>query len=192
MQFSRLHILLVIIHFAPLSLLAQSGVGFYAGYTTAFTTDKVSTPSRTAHFGYVIGFDARLNDDEFHFKGGLEYLSFDLISSSNPNPFKSDQLKMVKVRGGFGLHIANLSEKTILRTKILGSLHFIREYNKDMLTIPEYSRINENLAGVASGVGLDIGKFTIEAEFEYGLFNLYFQKPKSRLHFLNLNFGIFL
>lgn len=182
----------VLIFALYISSVAQSGVGFYAGYTTAFTTDKVSTPSRTAHFGYLVGFDARLNDDEFHFKGGLEYFSFDLISNSNPIPIKKGQMKMLKVRGGFGLHLAKLSENSILRAKLLGSLQFVRDYDKDALVIPEYTRINENLAGVATGIGVDIGKLTIDLEFDYGLFNLYFKKPNSKLHFINFNVGFFL
>lgn len=172
--------------------IAQSGVGFYAGYITAFTTDKISTPSSTAHFGYLVGLDARLIDDELYYKGGLEYLSFDLISSSNPNPLKKGQIKMLKVRGGFGLHLAKLSENSILRTKLLGSLQFIRNYDEDALVIPGYNRINDNLAGVATGLGVDIGKLTLDLEFDYGLFNLYFKKPKSRLHFINFNVGFFL
>lgn len=192
MLFKDLSSIVVLIAVFCIASSAQSGIGFYAGYTTAFTTDKISTPSRTAHFGYLVGFDARLIDDELHFKGGLEYLSFDLISNSNPSPFKKGQIKMLKFRGGFGLHLAKLSENSILRTKILGSIQLIRDYDKDALVIPEYNRINENLAGVATGIGVDIGKLTLDLEFDYGLFNLYFRKPKSSLHFINFNVGFFL
>jgi hypothetical protein len=171
---------------------SQAGFGIYTGYSSIFNQDSEFSRSGQAQFGYHIGTSIRLNNDEFYFLLGAEFHRFDMLPSSNLSPFKNDQMTLIKGRGGFGLNLLKFKNNNLIRTKIMGSLNFVQNYNSQLLTMPGYQIVNENIAGLVSGLGVDFNWFTIDFEYEHGLFNLFFMQAKTKLNFFNLSMGVFI
>jgi hypothetical protein len=185
-------LIFVMLNQAAESVYSQSGFGIYTGYSTIINQDNAFRRSNQAQFGYHVGVSGRLNNDEFHFLLGAEYHRFDLLPTSNLSPFKDDQMSMFKARGGFGLNFLQFGKNNLLRTKIMGSLNFIQDFNRQSLTTPGYQQVNENIAGIVTGLGVDLNWLMIDFEYEHGLFNQFFMQPKTKLNFFNLSFGVFI
>lgn len=172
------------------TVFGQAGAKFYTGVTTAFNKDEIVTPSGTVHSGWIIGIDARLNSDRMYFLIGGLYGKADLIATSSPTFFAKDQMSFFKGRIGLGFDMIRISPKLFITSKVAGSINYIIDYPKELLTTEGYKILNDGTAGLVGGIGVKIGSINIDFEYEYGLFNLIPKKPDSNMSYISLTGGI--
>ncbi len=166
------------------------GIVVQAGLSTAYAKDANITNANQAHYGTVIGADARLLDGNMYFIIGGHYHSTSLASSSNPDFFKNNDWKVLMMRMGLGFNVVKFSEHIALRSKLLGSINFILDAPSKALQKPGYEEINDSYLGVGTGVGLTVGIFDIDLDYQYGVINAYKDQPKSTFDVWSLMFGV--
>jgi hypothetical protein len=184
-------LLVVCVYFA----FGQAGMNVYAGPSMAFSKDNIVTGSGEAHYGYVIGVNARLNSDPMYFILSGEYGTMDFVSNKSFKFIGGDDLSYVKTKIGLGFDIIKISPKFLIRTKLQGSLMFVNGFNDKLLKLPKYvnngyTEVNDGIAGVSTCAGITLGILTVDLEYEYGLFNIFQEKKNSKLNFINLVGGV--
>ncbi|MBK8701347.1 MAG: hypothetical protein IPN29_18100 [Saprospiraceae bacterium] len=180
---------------ATVGLYGQAGMSIYLGPSAAFSGDKFITPGGQGHYGYVIGAHARLNSDFMYFILTGEYGAFDLISSEKLNFIGGDDLTYIKGKIGLGFDVKRFNKKTVLRSKLQGSVMFVNDFDVNLLNDPTlvangYTKLNDGIAGLSTCIGITRGIFDFDLEYEYGFFNLYNTKKESKLNFLSLTAGV--
>ena len=174
---------------------SQAGMGIYLGPSIMKSPDDVVSPGSNMHYGYVIGANARLNSDNMYFLLSGEYGTFDLIANSKASFIGGDDLKYIKGKIGLGFDIAKITRKIVIRSKLQGTVLFVNDYeqsiidNDPILSSNNYTTINDGIAGLATCLGIRIGSFFTDLEFEKGFFNLYNEKKGSKLNFITLTAG---
>ena len=167
----------------------QAGLQFYGGTSTAQNRDQSITPSGQTHTGYHFGLDARLNEGNMFFGGGVEYSSIDFIADQNKSYFSVDHpMNWFKIRVGLGYKLINITDKINIRAKTYGSINMITNYPKDMIDVP-YSQYNSGTAAAVIGLGFDIYSFTIDFEYERGFFNAVHLIKGTEIDFYKLSLG---
>jgi hypothetical protein len=157
--------------------------------------DEIVSPSGKAHYGYVIGAHARLNSDYMYFLLSGEYGTFDLIANSKATFIGGDDLKYAKGKIGLGFDVARLTRNIVLRSKLQGTVMFVNDFdqklidNDPLLSPNGYTKINDGIGGLATCVGIRIGSFFTDLEYEKGFFNLYNKKKDSKINFISLTAG---
>lgn len=173
---------------------SQAGVTIYTGPSVAFSKDKIVTPSG-AHYGYVIGLNGRLNSDGMYFLVSGEYGTYDFLANNKLSFIGGDDLSYLKGKIGIGFDFLKLSRNMHLRSKFQGTVLFVNSYNTDLLATPlllnnGYSIINDGIGGLATSLGISKGIFSLDLEYDHGLFNIFKEKKASKMNFLNLVFGV--
>ena len=169
---------------------SQSGAKIYAGVTTAWNADNNVTPEGQLHSGWEAGLDARLNNDRMYFLLGIKYGQTDLLATTSPSFFGGSKMEIIKGRVGLGFDVIRISSNFFITAKVAGSIVYVNNYDKDLLTKDGYDKINDGTAGLIGGAGIRIGKLNVDLEYEHGLFNMYSQQKLSNMHFVSLLFGI--
>ena len=82
-----------------------------------------------------------------------------------------------------------------MRSKLQGSLMFVNDFNSDAIKIDKlknsgYTKINDGIAGLNTCLGITLGSLTLDLDYEYGLYNLYFEKKDTKLNFYSLVVGV--
>jgi hypothetical protein len=163
----------------PVFLYAQSpGLVIQTGLTASYSKDANITKANQGHYGWMVGADARILEGDLYFLIGGQFHKTDLMSTSSPDFFKNDW-SMVMGRAGFGFNLLHLSERIVFRSKILGSINFILDAPENGQNIPGYIELNDSYFGAVTGLGLTIGSFDLDLDFQYGFINAYFEQPKS-------------
>ena len=182
---------IVILFFAQTAVDAQSpGLVIQAGLSTAYAKDTNITKGNQAHYGYVIGADARIIEGSMYFIIGGQYHVTSLNSTSSQDFFKNNDWKILMTRLGLGFNIIKFSDKLALRSKLLGSINFSLDSPRGGLNIPDYMVLNDSFLGVTSGLGLTIGFIDIDLEFQFGVINAYQFQPKSTFDSWTLVTGV--
>ena len=171
-----------------LSAQSTSGVQVYGGYVAGFNSDNEFTPSGIRG-GYLLGADARVLAGDLYFLFGGRY-NVIAINGASAFGFSSDNFDFGTARVGIGFTVWNINRTTRLRSKFLGSAHFVLDVDREKVQNPDYSRFNDTFAGLTTGIGLDKGLFTIDLEYELGLVNAVFEKPDTKIDFITLTGGI--
>lgn len=164
------------------------GLAIQAGLTTAYAKDNNITTANQAHYGWMVGADARLLDNDLYFIIGGQFHNTSLKSTSGPQFFTND-LKVFMGRAGIGFNVFRFSEKMSLRSKIVGSLNYVIDAPDKGLNIPGFMELNDAYAGGATGVGLTIGALDLDLEFQYGFINAFYKQPKSTFDIWTLMAG---
>lgn len=165
------------------------GLVVQAGLTTAYAKNSVMTKANQAHYGWMVGADARLLDSDLYFIIGGQYHSSSFFSTSAPNFFGKNDLKVAMGRAGIGFNVLRFSEKMSLRSKIVGSINYILDAPDNGYGVPGFTEINDAYAGGATGVGLTIGKLDLDLEFQYGFINAVYKQPNSTFDIWTLMAG---
>lgn len=168
----------VFISFVSSFCYSQAGAHIFAGGVIATSKDANLTIPKSGSKGYEIGLDARLNSDDMYFLFGAKYVVL-----------TQEKMSIIKGRLGLGFDIIHFSRNIYLRTKLQGSINFINDFDASIPTAPGYETVNDGFAGVASGLGLTIGPFMVDIDYEYGLFNVAYKQKESKLNFIGLNAG---
>ncbi len=175
----RLFLVFSSVFFICFSLRSQSpGLVIQTGLTLAYAKDSNITRTNQGHYGWMIGADARILESNLYFIIGGQYHKTSIVSTSSPDFFKTDQ-SVFMTRCGLGFDLLHLSEKIALRSKLLGSINFILDAPANALNIPGYTQLNDSYLGAVTGVGITIGSFDIDLDFQYGFINAYYKQPKS-------------
>ncbi len=189
MKFILSSILFIVLSYT--SITAQSpGIVIQGGLSTAYAKDTNITQKNQAHYGYVIGADARILEGGMYFIIGGQYHVTSLNSTSNPEFFKNNDWEILMARLGLGFDIVKFSDKIALRSKLLGSINFSINSPKGGLNIPGYETVNDSFLGATTGLGLTIGFIDIDLEFQYGFINAYQLQPKSTFDSWTLVAGV--
>jgi len=165
------------------------GLVIQGGVTSTFSKDPFITNDGEAHYGWLVGADARILDGDLYFVVGGQYSNTSLRSSSDPNFFVKRDWTQLAGRFGIGFNLWRLSEKVSFRSKLLGSINFLIDAPKDALLVPGYQKLNDSYLGAVSGLGLTIGMFDFDLEYQYGLINAYQAQPKSKFSGISLLAG---
>ncbi len=165
------------------------GIVIQSGLTAAYSKDFNITKGNEMHYGWMVGADARLLEGDMYFIIGGQYHRTGLMSTASPDFFKNNDWALFHGRCGVGFNIFRISENIIFRSKILGSINFLLDAPKDALNIPEYKEINDSSLGAVTGLGVTIGSFDIDLDFQYGIINAYKEKPKSTFDIWTLMAG---
>ncbi len=179
--------------FSTLCLCAQGGLNIYAGLAHASNQDEIVTPSGTSQKGYLIGADFRIAGEKMYFIIGSQYMDIDLISTNKSSYWDhTESIKLLKGRAGLGFSIFPIANLGSLRTKILGSLDYILDYNREaIVTRKTHRAINDAVLGLVTGIGVDIKAITFDIEYEFGMINLYNKESRSKQDFLTVQVGFF-
>jgi hypothetical protein len=172
---------------------AQSGANFYVGLNTGKTADQIVTKSGEMHYGYLVGLDARLAGEDMYFIVGGQYGTLSLFSEDSASFFSGEnKLTQFKLRIGIGLNIVHFSENIRLRTKALGSFDFISKYDESGFpdNVVGYEKVNDGYFGAVTGLGLDIGIFTIDLEVELAVLNAFYEKSDTKYNAFSLTGGV--
>jgi hypothetical protein len=175
-------------------LFGQAGVIVYAGPSFAFSPDDIVTGSGEAHFGYVIGANARINSDPMYFLVTGELGGFDFLSNKKFGIIGGNDLSYLKGKIGLGFDVKRISNRITIRSKVQGSLMFVNDFDQKLLETPKYlsngyTDVNDGIAGLSTCVGITHGNMLYEIEYEQGLFNIFKDKKTSKINFLNLTAG---
>lgn len=165
------------------------GLVVQGGLITMYSKDPVITKDGEAHFGWMVGADARILDGGMYFIVGAQYLNTSLRSSANPEFTRKRDWKMINGRCGLGFNILRLSEKSAIRSKILGSINFNLDAPSGALGIDGYKTLNDSFLSAVTGLGVTLGIFDIDLEYQYGILNAYNLQPKSKFDGLTLMAG---
>lgn len=168
----------------------QAGAKVYVGPLLAYSYDNTITPDGYMHSGYMVGIDARLNNDRMYFLLGVNYGLVDLIASKTISLFEGSKMTFLKGRIGLGFDIIRLKPNLFITGKFAGSLNYLLDYESNLLTEPGYQTINDGTAGLVGGLGVRIGFVNIDLEYEYGLFNQYNLRKDTRFDYLAITTGI--
>ncbi|HMS98261.1 MAG TPA: hypothetical protein PLQ57_09245 [Saprospiraceae bacterium] len=191
-RYTAILLVAFLISTATAKLWGQAGMTIYVGPSVAFSGDNVVTAGGEAHFGYVIGANARLNSDFMYFMLTGEYGTFDLVANKKWNFIGGDDLVYFRGKIGLGFDLKKLSSRTTLRTKFQGTLLFVNDYDQNWinndarLAANGYTKINEGIAGLSTCLGLTIGSFDLDLDYDHGLYNLYTGHKSSKISTISL------
>lgn len=185
--------------FASFSAFSQAGVQVYTGLSIGSNADIEVTPEGTAHYGYIIGADARLNSSDMYFIIGMQYEDISLLGQESASFFSNEgSMQMLKGRGGLGFNLFKFSEKIILTGKVLGSLDYIYNYPADLISDRRdqnmeltHNKLNEAVLGATGSLGIQAYNLTFELEYEYAMINSYFKEKYSKFSYLAAKIGFF-
>jgi hypothetical protein len=186
---SRYFIFLLFLLVSNISSGQAPGVVIQTGLTTMYSKDPVITKSGEAHYGWMVGADARILDGGLYFIVGGQYVNTSLRSSSNPEFTRKRDWKILNGRCGLGFDILRLSEKSAIRSKILASVNFTMDAPSGGLGIDGYRLLNDSSLGAVTGLGVTLGLFDIDLEYQYGILNAYNKQPNSKFSGLTLMAG---
>lgn len=159
---------------------AQSpGLVVQTGLTAAFSKDKNVTKESEGHYGWLVGADARLLEGSLYFVIGGQYAELNLVSSSKADFFDNDW-KLLLLRAGFGFNILTISDNLAIRSKILGSINYIADAPENGLNKDGYRQINDSYLGAVTGLGVTIGAFDVDLEYQHGILNAYREQKDSK------------
>jgi len=189
---SKISILLVCL-FASFSAWSQAGLQVYTGLSIGSNAAMEVTPEGTAHYGYIIGADARLISSDMYFIIGMQYEDISLLSQESASFFSNEgSMQMLKGRGGLGFNLFKFSEKIILTGKVLGSLDYVYNYPADLIVDrTPYNKLNEAVLGATGSLGIQAYNLTLEFEYEYSLLNTYFKQKDSKFSYMAIKVGFF-
>lgn len=155
------------------------GLVIQGGVSTMYAKDSNITQHNQAHYGYVIGADARLLDGDMYFILGGQYHATSLASTSSPDFFKGNDWKILMGRMGIGFNILSFGNNIALRSKVLASINFTLDSPQGGLMKPGYTEVNDSSLGATTGLGLTLGAIDIDVEYQYGFINAYRKQPKT-------------
>ena len=158
------------------------GLVIQTGITAAFSKDKKVTKEGEGHYGWMVGADARILEGNLYFVIGGQYTELNLVSIPKKEFFNKDW-KLLLLRGGFGFNILTISDNLAIRSKLLGSINYIVDAPDEGLKIDGYRDINDSYLGAVTGLGVTIGAFDVDLEYQYGILNAYkLQKESTFTH----------
>ena len=93
---------------------AQAGLQVYSGISLATNSNEAITPNGTAHKGYHLGADARLNSGNMYFIIGGQFHAIEYIGVSDGSFFSvNENMNWGKLRAGLGFNVINIIEEKI-------------------------------------------------------------------------------
>jgi hypothetical protein len=190
--FKRLIVLVVL--FTSSAIFGQSSLHLYTGVVNGFGKDKIFTESGTGHFGYAAGLEFKSNADELYLLFNGEYGQLNLLSTKF-NYFSGDNINVIKYKVGVGVDLKKLKNKKVLRARVQGTLSSLSGVDSTILQkrpalkTAGYESVNENLAGLATGLGIFGKRWSVELAYEAGLFNIISDKKDTRINSISLFVG---
>lgn len=173
-------------------LSGQGGMSVYSGTSAGFSADKNVTPSGFGHYGYFFGADFRLHSGDMYFAGGARYYFTSLLAEKSKSFFSNTETySYATARFGLGFNLKHFSYKTRLRSKLFGVFNFAGNAPQTLMENPGYQHLNDSSAGVATGLGLDVGPLTFDLEYQKGLINAYKDQKDSKFNVWSFAVGVF-
>ncbi len=186
--------------FSSLQINAQAGISFTAGLGTAKNHLEAASPGSSIGLGYVGAAEARFLGQDMYFVTQIAYGKYKLLPFEGIEMYKDDNnFQVLHGRIGMGFTIFRFGKKSIVRTKILGSLDKTLQYTSAALKGTNFNgetlnsnddTVNDATVGMLLGFGLDIGMLVIDFEYERGLINAFYKVPGSNFDYMSLRVGI--
>jgi hypothetical protein len=168
------------------------GVSLYSGISAFYNQDPSVNAVGDGQYGYLIGFDSRLNSGNLYFSIGGRYIVTSLVPENSMSFFSNtEDYKIGELRTGFGFNLINFNKHTRLRSKLMVSAMMAINSPMTRVEIEGYEVVNDSWGGIVTGIGLDFGPLTADLEFHKGLVNVYNEQPDSKLNAYSLTLGVF-
>lgn len=164
------------------------GLVVQTGLSSAWVADDKVTPSGQMHTGYAIGADARLLSGSMYFLVGAQYHAIQFTPHTSYQLTGGDW-KILMGRFGLGFDLIHFADNFAIRSKLLASINLNMSTPDGGLNIEGYNNVNEAYFGATTGLGVTIGPFDVDLDYQYGLVNTFFEKPKTKVNHLSLIAG---
>ena len=160
---------------------AQSGAVIGVGASLGYTDNPAVMAKAGALSGWHISVTARLGPDFWYLKPGLELHKIQLESSGVFDPFKeSPAMFIVKGPVQLGARIFKVGNLLFRASAGLGTNSLSLDHNT----------LRDLHLGALGGLGLDIGPFAIDFQFEKGFTELY-KSTDYKIDYVTVTTGIF-
>lgn len=184
----KMYFIAVLLLFTLLSN-AQSGAVIGVGASLGYTDNPAVMAKAGALSGWHISVTARLGPDFWYLKPGLELHKIQLESSGGFDPFKeSPAMFIVKGPVQLGARIFKVGNLLFRASAGLGT-NFIWSIEKNTLSL-DHNTLRDLHLGALGGLGLDIGPFAIDFQFEKGFTELY-KSTDYKIDYVTVTTGIF-
>jgi hypothetical protein len=171
---------------------SQGGVNLNVGLVKSEIANPLFNPEGTALYGYQIGADIRLNEGSMYFNPGLHYIRLSVEPQESLDFFgHKENFDIIKGRFGLGFRLIKLSDKTLLRAKLIAAINYITKTHKKFKELYPGYDINEAFAGLDFGVGLDFYALTLDLEYELGVVNMINEVKDTKMNMWRLSLGVF-
>ncbi|MBK7810717.1 MAG: hypothetical protein IPI50_05635 [Saprospiraceae bacterium] len=187
MKFKNILLLLAII--LPILGTGQSGLVVSAGVSTLKTEYPLVNQSGFWNRGWHLGLTTRLGKDFWYGKVGLELHKIELAGNNRIEIFTDvPSAYFLKFPLQIGARIIKLSG---FQLHAMGGLQvtYTAHIDKNPLGL-NHGRIRDFTAGWLGNIGIDLGVFTVDVGYEYGLTELY-TDTKYRANYWFISGGFF-
>ena len=185
----KMYFIAVLLLFTLLSN-AQSGAVIGVGASLGYTDNPAVMAKAGALSGWHISVTARLGPYFWYLKPGLELHKMNLLSSSVFNPFAESNpaTYIVKAPVQIGARVFKIGNLLFRASAGIGS-NFIWSIEKNTLSL-DHNTLRDLHLGALGGLGLDIGPFAIDFQFEKGFTELY-KSTDYKIDYVTVTTGIF-
>lgn len=187
---NRIFILMILVVLCGKAYGQSPGVVVYTGLTSLYSDDRNVTRKGEMHYGWLVGADARLVEGSLYFLVGGQYIITSLQSTSKASFFKNNDWTVFSGRFGLGFDLFYLKNGGAIRSKILGSINFSSKSPEGGLNIDGYRELNNSYMGIVTGLGYTWGVLDFDLEYQYGIFNAFYEQPDTKLDGFTLMFGL--
>lgn len=161
----------------------SGGLQVYGGYVVPVSDDLSDYTVDGVRGGFVIGADTRLLGQGLNILIGGRYAFM--------NAGSDDEFSMTTGRIGLGFTLLEVSRRIRIRSKLAAAVHFVTDFPTGLRPDGSGSYlVNDSFAGAVTGLGIDIGVFTIDLEYEYGLINAINKESDTTLDWVALTAGV--
>ncbi|HUN15374.1 MAG TPA: hypothetical protein PK622_01110 [Saprospiraceae bacterium] len=171
-------------------IFAQSGAVIGVGASLGYTDNPVVMADAGALSGWHISVTARLGPNFWYLKPGLELHKMNLLSSSVFNPFAESNpaTYIVKAPVQIGARVFKIGNLLFRASAGIGS-NFIWSIEKNSLNL-NHNTMRDLHFGALGGLGIDLGKFAIDFNFEKGFSELY-KDTGYKVDYITVTAGLF-
>ena len=182
---------LLIIMICTTTIKAQyPGAQISFGISSISNENESFTQDGTAHYGYHVGIDARLNEGSMFFNPGIHYYKFSLIPTESMDFFSHEySITIIKGRMNMGF-IFDVSRVFKPRFKLGGVLNYLSSITDPNPLNASLDQIHSTVS-VNAGIGADISVFTIDFDYERGMTNGLKDTENSKFNYMTFSLGVF-
>ncbi|MFT6334972.1 MAG: hypothetical protein ACJATI_001718 [Halioglobus sp.] len=167
------------------------GMRAYAGISTMINQDVNVNPNGYSYSGYHLGADGRIMSGTMSFLLGGRYTIVSRTPQESIKLFGHDSnISILNGRVGLDYSIYSFRDFFRVRTKVLGSFDIVLNITGEAIAVPAYN-LNDGWFGGVTGLGIDVGSFIFDIEYEFGILNAYNKKPDSKFNSLTISTGFF-
>lgn len=167
----------------------EAGATLFTGMSVGLTNDNYITENRSYHYGYTVGLDARINSGAMYFLISGEYGKLDFRGIKENRLFSSDKVNLFKGRAGLGFKLFGITDQIYFASRLQASFNIVTDYNSDDKWLKD-NKINDGFMGANTGLEFHFHALWAALEYEKGILNMYYKRPKSSIDLVSFKVGV--